>query len=304
MGFKLIVTFDSAILQPQTVTRGTVTQSGMINDSIGAGQAGKLLIVWSDTDAVKEDGTLVVLTFKALQQKNTALTVSYSQSDTFDGGFNDVTLNCKPVEIRFGGKGTLSTPATKQPDNRDVIAAVESVEDKTDVSAVNEAIARLTGTEDLYSSPEEVQSAYRAAVADNFVGTVLLAVDGEIVDAAIQNALQEVGAETIQDISPDKQTVFVQSVETALRETAQDVPSISDTLSAHEAVQTIKTLQTQNEEARASGGSMPSTITEKRHSHIFIFCCVGAAVLIVTTFSLYVVYRGRKNKEEQQNDKQ
>lgn len=298
MGFKLIVKYDGGVLQPQTVTRGTVTQSGMMNDSIGTSQDGTLLIVWSDTDAVKADGTLAVLTFKASKQTDTTLTVSYSQPDTFDGGFNDVTLDCKPVEIRFGSEETGTMSVTKQPDHRDIIAAVESVEDKTDVSAVNEAIARLTGAEDLYSTPEEVRSAYSAAVADNFVETALLAVDGEKIDTAIQTALQEVGAETVDAVPAEKQTEFIRAAEAALQAEVPDVPTISDSLQPDEAVQVIETLQRQSIEAASSGIPVPEPGTKNTSSRTILFCCIGAAVLIVTAAVLFWVYRRKKHKEE------
>ena len=298
MGFKLIVKYDGGVLQPQTVTRGTVTQSGMINDSIGAGESGTLLIVWSDTDAVQEDGTLAVLTFKANKRTDTTLNVSYSQADTFDGDFNDVTLDCKHVEIRFGSEVTTTMPVTKQPDNRDIIAAVDSAENKTDVSAVNESIKRLTGTEELYSTPEEVQSAYSAAVSENFVETALLAVDSEQIDTAIQNALQEVGVETVDALPTEKQTEFVQAVETALQAEVPDVPTISDSLPPDEAVQVIETLQRQSKEAASSGIPVPELGTKNTSSRTILFCCIGATVLIVTAAVLFWVYRGKKHKEE------
>ena len=298
MGFKLIVKYDSSILQPQTVTRGTVTQTGMMNDSIGAGKSGTLLIVWSGTDAVKADGTLAVLTFKASKQTDTRLTVSYSQADTFGGDFNDVTLDCKPVEIRFGSEVTTTMPMTKQPDNRDIIAAVDGVEDKTDVSAVNEAVKRLTGTEDLYSTPEEVQSTYSAAVADYFVETALLAVDSEQIDTAIQNALREVGAETVDAVPAEKQTEFVQAVETALRAEVPDVPTISDSLPPDAAVQVVETLQAKSKEAASSGIPIPEPGAKNASSRSILFCCIGAAVLVVTAAVLFWVYRRKKHKEE------
>ena len=298
MGFKLIVKYDSGILQPKTVTRGTVTQSGMIQDSIGTSQDGTLLIVWSDTDAVKADGTLAVLTFQAITQTDTALTVSYSQPDTFDGEFNDVSLDCKPVEIRFGSEETGTMSVTKQPDHRDIIAAADGVEDKTDVSAVNEAVKRMTGTEDLYSTPEEVQSAHSAAVAENFVETVLLTVDSKQIDTAIQNALQEVGVETVDAVPAEKQTEFIRAAEAALQAEVPDVPTISDSLQPDEAVQVIETLQRQSIEAVSSGIPVPEPGTKNTSSRTILFCCIGAAVLIVTAAVLFWVYRGKKHKEE------
>ena len=295
MGLKLIVTYDGAVLQPQAVTRGTVTQSGMIQDSIGVGEVGTLLIVWSDTDAVKADGTLAVLTFKAQQQNDTTLTVSYSQPDTFDGGFADVKLDCKPIEIVFDGKTQTTPPVTKIPDSRDIQAAVDSVDDKTDVSAVNEAVARLTGTENYYTTPQEVQSAYKAAVADNFVEAVLLAVDSDKIDAVIQNALQEIGAEAVESVPTDKQALFVQSVETALQEYATDLPMISDVMTAEEAVHAIETLQQQNEQVTKN--SNPVIKQEgKQNRKTVIWCGVGAAVVIAVAVCIVFVFSGRKRR--------
>ena len=295
MGLKLIVTYDGAVLQPQAVTRGTVTQSGMIQDSIGVGEVGTLLIVWSDTDAVKADGTLAVLTFKAQQQNDTTLTVSYSQPDTFDGGFADVKLDCKPIEIVFGGKTQTTPPVTKIPDSRDIQAAVDSVDDKTDVSAVNEAVARLAGTENYYTTPQEVQSAYKAAVADNFVEAVLLAVDSDKIDAVIQNALQEIGAEAVESVPTDKQALFVQSVETALQEYATDLPMISDVMTAEEAVHAIETLQQQNEQVTKNSNPVIKQEGKQKRKTV-IWCGVGAAVVIAVAVCIVFVFSGRKRR--------
>ena len=299
MGLKLIVTYDGAVLQPQAVTRGTVTQSGMIQDSIGVGEVGTLLIVWSDTDAVKADGTLAVLTFKAQQQNDTTLTVSYSQPDTFDGGFADVKLDCKPIEIVFDGKTQTTPPVTKIPDSRDIQAAVDSVDDKTDVSAVNEAVARLTGTEDYYATPEEVQSSYSTAVADIFVET-LHAVDGEKINAVIQSALQEVGAETVESVPPDKQEAFVQSVETALQEVAPDVPAISNTLTAKDAVQVIKTLQTHTQKLTENRSETENPTKSINWPLPFVFAVCVITIIVLLVF--FCLRKSRKNKEDSEDE--
>lgn len=284
MGFKLIVKYDSSILQPRTVTRGTVTQSGMMNDSIGAGESGTLLIVWSDTDAVKADGKLAVLTFHASTQTDTALTVSYSQPDTFDGDFNDVALDCKPVEIRFGSEVITTTlPVTKQPNHQDIIAAVDSVDNKTDVSAINEAVARLTGTEDAFASPQEVESAYHNAAAINFTETVLLAVDGNKIDAAIHEALNEVGAETVDTVPQEMQTEFIRAVEAALQAEAPDVPTISDVLSPEQSIQAINNLQTKSEEEATAGTIVPIQTKQSKSFRLptVIGVCTVAVVLLI-----------------------
>lgn len=298
MGFKLMITYDASVLEPRAVTRGAATQSGIMNDSIGAGQSGTLLIVWNDSDETKAEGTLAVLTFTARQQKDTTLTVACSQPDTFDGSYNDVELDCKPVTIVFDGQEQSTPQTAKTPDSHDIAAAMDSVEDKTDVAAVNEVIRQLTRTENYFETPEEAQSAYHTAVAADFVETALLAANSKTIDAAIQAALEEAGAQTVDAVPAEKQAAFVRTVENALLASAPDVPKISGTLPPQEAAAAIRTLQEQNQKNAANGIPVPEPKAEQPRTYTVLVCCIGATVVLAASVAALGIYKRNKHKEE------
>ena len=99
MGFKITVTYDPEILSFPVVSRGIVTETGMLNDSVGVTPDGTIDIVWTSDSAVEKDGTLFVLSFNVddVTVANTEISLSYSQPDTFDEEYEDVVFDCKKI---------------------------------------------------------------------------------------------------------------------------------------------------------------------------------------------------------------
>ena len=57
MGFKLSVEYDVNALSSPSVVRGSLTENGNFNDSIGVTPDGSFDIVWSDVEDREGDGT-------------------------------------------------------------------------------------------------------------------------------------------------------------------------------------------------------------------------------------------------------
>ncbi|MBR3815418.1 MAG: hypothetical protein IKJ27_01690 [Clostridia bacterium] len=318
MGFKLTVSYDKEVLSLPVVTRGTVTQGGMLNDSIGVTDEGTFDIVWTNDSAVTSDGTLLVLSFNVddTDAKNTNLKLSYSQNDTFDESYNDVVFDCKDIDISFGGEeiSNAYVGEIKEPDYSDIIVSVDAALKELNFSLVNEidpdladkllesannTLNLMTGKENHFADVDSLVSGYKDAVAKDFVNTSLEAVDPDIIKSAVSDALTQVNAESIEKIPEDKKQNFVQSVENALKNQAADIDGISDTLSADEAIGAIAELDGENAEQIAQGKKVP--LKGPENSTVIIIVAAGAGLIVIIAVAVIVVLhkkRKLKNNEE------
>lgn len=317
MGFKITVRYDPALLTLPAVTRGTVTETGMLNDSVGASAEGVIDIVWTSDSAVAKDGTLFTVSFNVddVKAESTAISISYSQPDTFNEAYEDVVFECKEIPVSFGGKDEAVTypGEIKEPDYNDVIIAVDSAIkdmpfdsiknidrdfDPEILAGVNETIEIMTGTQDYFSSVDEIIGAYKAATATDFVNTSVEAVDPGVIGDVVDNAVQSVGAATIDEIPADKKAEFVATVENGLREQAADVDIISDTLTEDEAIEAIRTLQSTNEENQSAGTKIISAVQKTENLLLKIVIAAAAAIVVVFAVIAVVIKKKQKKYEE------
>lgn len=113
MGFMILVTYNSNILKPVSVERGSALGAGLLNDSIGASQAGLMKIMWTGSENMYTDGLIFKLKFKLLTKdfKSTQVSFDYSQPDTFNEQYDDVKLsfdNCNILNLACKLKGDVN----------------------------------------------------------------------------------------------------------------------------------------------------------------------------------------------------
>ena len=320
MGFKITVKYDPEILGLPAVSRGTVTQNGMLNDSIGVSADGTIDVVWTNDTEVSKDGTLFVISFNVdeVEAKNTAVSLSYSRPDTFNEAYEDVAFECKEINVVFGGEDATNVyqGEVKEPDYTDVIIAVDSAIkdmpfdsikdidrdfDPEILESVNETIKIMTGTENYFSAVDEIIGAYKAAIATDFVNTSVEAVDPEVIEDIIGNALQSVGAETFDEIPAEKKDEFVEAVESALQEQASDIDIVSDNLTADEAIEAVISLQSLNEE-NVNAGVKIETASQNSDGLTVKIIIAAAVTVAVASAVIFVVIKRKKNKEENVNE--
>lgn len=323
MGFKITVSYDPDILSLPAVTKGTVTESGMLNDSIGASPDGIVDIVWTGNSAVADDGTLFVISFNVgeVESEQTKIKLTYSQADTFNEQYKDVIFDCREAVIDFTGKETESiyTGEIREPDYRDVIAAVDSSIKEMPFESINEAdldfseefiektneaVYIITGTRDFFSTVEEIIGAYKAAVAAKFVNGSCDAVDPEVIEDVIENALNNADAKTVDEIPDEKKEAFISEVEEKLCEQAGDIDAVSDVLNEDEAIEAIKALQAASEENQSAGTKIADTVKKTDNLLIKIMvAAVAAAAIIFAVIALIIRKRQKKNEEGKLNEK-
>lgn len=106
MGFKISVLFPNDIFSIESVEHGEITKNGMFADSITQKTTDKFDVVWSNTSAVKKNGTIFIATFNISDCAITGdypISLSYSQDDTFDEEWNDVSLITEDIIVHVNG---------------------------------------------------------------------------------------------------------------------------------------------------------------------------------------------------------
>ncbi len=95
MGFMLLLSYDSEIIEPVSVERGEALGAGYFNDSIGTAETDVLKIMWTGSENSYTNGLLFKVKFKVLKADFTSTKVSfdYSQPDTFNENYDDVELS-------------------------------------------------------------------------------------------------------------------------------------------------------------------------------------------------------------------
>lgn len=180
MGFKISVTFDSQDVKVKGVSRGSVTAKGNFSTSYGVFES-KFDVVWNNTSQVDANGTLFVLTLDTSETtKDCEIKLTFSQPDTFNEAYEDVVLQCSPIKIT-----AKAEPATEE-------ATTEAVQETT--SAVTETTVGASEGGEAVS--ETTQPTY-----DN----------SQIADS-VNNAIDNMGADTIYDVSAEEKEDFVDSV--------------------------------------------------------------------------------------------
>ena len=110
MGFDISLTYDSSVLTPYvpadseySVISGDVLSGGFLADNFGGKGFvdGVMRVFWADANPTTKDGVLFYLNFavNTKAMSSTAIQIDFDQSSTFNGNYDDVTLNCSDIDI-------------------------------------------------------------------------------------------------------------------------------------------------------------------------------------------------------------
>lgn len=107
MGFSITLSYPTESLEITKISQGDIIKSGSFNDSVGTGtESDGVKVLWSDTDEMKEDGTLFIITCKALEQaEDMKIGITYGQEDTFNEQYEDVAFTCSDIVLQISEKG-------------------------------------------------------------------------------------------------------------------------------------------------------------------------------------------------------
>ena len=100
MGYSVKMQYDPAVLIPEGLSKGV--NSGEIGWDYGYGESDSVKVIWCDTDELTADGLLFTAYFKINSRAKageTAITITHEEEDTFNGNYENVSLNCSDVSI-------------------------------------------------------------------------------------------------------------------------------------------------------------------------------------------------------------
>lgn len=315
MGFKITIEYPIDKLDIKSVSRGEITAKGNFNTNFGIND-GKFDVLWNNTDDVSGDGTLFVLSAQATTEisKDTAITLSFSQPDTFNVKYEDVALDCQDIVISAKyvettientttQKGETTTKAPTPIDTSQIIDAVDTtleqndcdnlndVKDKDDfVKDFNKNLEIITGTnEHNVTDFDTINNMYNSAYEGQFITEVTNNIDSSVIDTVIKDTLKEFNAKSIDQLDEKDKAKFVQKVEEKLKEQDTDIPSISNDLNTDDALDIIKKVYNQKNEDNEQQEDDNNV-----QKGIIITVSVVAVVLIITI--LVIIRNKRKTK--------
>ena len=110
MGFMLLITYDSEIVEPVSVERGEALGAGFFNDSIGTSESGQLKVMWTGSENSYTNGVLFKVKFKVLKAdfSSTKILFDYSKPDTFNEAYEDVEFSFDNSTITQISKGDVN----------------------------------------------------------------------------------------------------------------------------------------------------------------------------------------------------
>lgn len=324
MGFRLTFKYPDELNSPE-VLRGALLNEGLLNDSITEATKDSFDVVWSNTQNVTGDGTVLLLNFKVssdAQNGNYKIDVSYNEADTFNEAMQDVVFCCKSVEIVIG-KNTVETTSTeaspsvtqkpiKDVDNLFLKISFEKVLDSLNIESFDlmsdedfekfkELISKelvnygASGDELDNKSKDEIEEIYNDASKDAFVDSVVNTVDGNVIDNVIKENLSAVGAENIESIPPEKQKEFVDGVVNTLTENGAEIEVLPDSFTDEQIIDAIESVSNRNESE--TGVEVDDFIPKENPQSYVLYISVGiAAVAIIATVAVLIIKRKHNKK--------
>ena len=99
MAYKILISYDKTALEPVMIESGDIF-SGYIDNSISE-NSGQFFVIWCGTANQYSNGVLFSIKFNVISREktDTAVRMEYSQKDTFDENYADVTLNFDNIPL-------------------------------------------------------------------------------------------------------------------------------------------------------------------------------------------------------------
>ncbi|MCM1115441.1 MAG: cohesin domain-containing protein [Clostridium sp.] len=137
LGWKLTFDYDKDVLTPISVDYGDVISGGIQDNIEGDMIPGSINVYWAGSGNEDYNGVMIYINFAVNQSAagNTKIDISYSPEDTFDDDFNDVYLDCQPININITNNN-YSQFAKINARADDVIAG-DDVQLKLNISEIN-----------------------------------------------------------------------------------------------------------------------------------------------------------------------
>lgn len=337
MGMRLTVKYPKNQLELTNISSGVITKGGLFNTTVNSYEAvnGTFDMVWSTTEDVDTDGTIMMLTFKAsaiASNGKYSISLSYSQEDTFNEKWQDVKLQCSPITVTISDgtwfpedetTTTTTTQSTTSSQDKVVvsddylIASVKSAmnsfsqididsltDDQKDVvlQFVNNRLLAYDSNARTYDSFEELRDAYKTAVKNETVQNIVESTNGDKIIDATESVLKENNADSFAEIPDDKKKDAVDKAIQNLAAAGADTSGFANVTDIDEAAeildQTVEKTQQQEDESLDPTPSDPITKTESKTNIIPIIIGASVAVVAIALALFLIIKKKRRNTDE------
>lgn len=327
MGFKLTVKYPESQLTLKNVSSGELTETGLFNTTITDYYSvnGSFDVLWSNSQEVKGDGTLFMMTFETLGYADYGtykIELSFSGDDTFNEKWQSVELECKPIAVNILDKKSASkkneenvsqtvavTKSSQKISDDYLIASVRAIMSSYSISDISEVtdenqksnIVKFVNSRSKAYSPDayqfkdfdELKVAYILAMKNVTVKNVLESVDGNKVISASGSVLNRYSAGSFAELAEkDKENAVKEALGLIENEggDTRDFASVADSDLAAEILDGI--VDGANEQ---ENNSVPVEAEDNGTKKIIIISAAGAAVIIAAV-SIAVCIKKRKKK--------
>ena len=323
MGFRITVEYSVKDVKIMSVTKGNLISKGNFNTSYTSSTNGSFDVVWNYTEDISDDGILFVIGVKALHFfEESSIKLKYSQEDTFNEKWQDVSFDCKSVNLfcLTEKQTTAKTDADNylkktdsmhdiQIDENHVISAVnitlsqmgynsipEIKEKDMDsfVSAFNNNLKEISGEEHIsYNNLRDIELNYNVAFENKFIQETNDLVEASVLKATIESAIKEVKSDDIKNIDEKKEKKFLKAVQEKLQELNPDVPSLCENVDQKIALKTVKKLYGGLALTQTDKVIYPKEDTNNPGLKVFILLAVLGLFLVV----FILIKKAKKRKE-------
>lgn len=323
MGFRINLKYSEKDIKIMSVSKGTVVKNGNFNTSYTSSSNGSFDVVWNYTENVSDDGTVFVLGIKAIRFfEKSSIAISFSQEDTFNEKWEDVTLDCSDINLsclkneQTTIESTTVNTSVKTTDSSGTQISSEQIydavnatlsqlkyksisdikdRDKPDfVREFNRKLKEISGEDNIdFNNLREIEINYKSYFEDNFIQKASMLVDSGTLKAAIENSLEKVNVDDIKDIDKKKEKKFIKVVQDELQNLNPNIPSLRENIDDETALKAVKKLYGGLAliEADSEYDSEVST-----NLNIFKYSLIAAVFVLIVAVSIFVI-KAKKRKE-------
>lgn len=157
LGWKLTFDYDTDVLTPISVDYGDVISGGIQDNIEGDMVPGSINVYWAGSDNEDYNGIMFYINFEVNQSAvgNTKIDITYSSEDTFDTDFNDVYLDCQPINLSI--TNNAYSQYAKINASADDVTAGDDLQLKLNISEIN-SVAKTNVTVDYNADNFEFKS--------------------------------------------------------------------------------------------------------------------------------------------------
>lgn len=315
MGYKIFVGYDTSAIKVTSVDRGSVTKSG--NFSTNFDTPGKIIVVWNDTSQKTGDGSLFDVSFEVLNpQKDTEVTLSYSEADTFNEKYEKVPLKTENILLKGAvtsdivssdvseNQGTESRietqPGTEiEPDYAKIVSALKELFKKYDLdnlapedtskilSEAGATVDKVSGTTgQTFSSLESLNFFYSQAKINATEQEIKNSGKQKTVDKIVSEKLEKFDVESFSKLPKEEQKKAVEEIKKAI---ASENNEAFDDLTDDEWLDTVNQTASKREKPKENG---------KNTKTVFIIAICILVISGLATFLIIYINKRRKKNEK------